>query len=504
VRLHDSWSGSGPYGERECAYDSDGSKGPMRPVSRAVASVLNDRPAGSIAGADGERRVGRVPVLNARQCTMSSKPIEAISVGDRVLAWDERGGATITRQVARLFRRPALPIVEVIAMSSSGARQLIECTTEHPFWVHGRGWTEACRLRQDDELHGLNGDRLRLLSVTDRGREAPVFNFEVEDAHNYFVGVDGILVHNESHKPYSKGRLDKAMDWFRAHELAVTLFFVRPANLFNHYARQFDHDIPAQEGQGSEAINLNDARAAQSAIENDLEDNPYRPVAEAGRPGTAAPALKGRLDRLANWFRRYERVLTFVVRLPNQFNHYAHLANHDIPAQEGQGSQTIKLDDARSGQSKIDNDLQDNPYRPAAAGGGAPPRPKFPQRLPRPVDMRSANVRSQVSRDGESIVVDAGESDYRTFGRVAGFPGRQLFLNGSKVEGSRVEPVGHQSMHGYYDPFSRSGPMDYPGPALTLHDGVVIGSSVIGGGNGCFELRGSRARGCQTGEGARN
>lgn len=128
-----------------------------------------------------------------------TRPIEAIQVGDLVWAWDEVQRRHVRRPVVRLFRHQGKPIVAVTVVGDDGTKQHIECTTEHPFWVEGQGWVAACRLQAGDLLKRLNGgDGLQVASAALTGADADVYNFEVSGVHNYFVGKQGVLVHNES------------------------------------------------------------------------------------------------------------------------------------------------------------------------------------------------------------------------------------------------------------------------------------------------------------------
>jgi hypothetical protein len=127
------------------------------------------------------------------------KPIEALEVDNLVWAWDEAKGAVVRRRVKRLFRHKHKAVLDVICViSGTRCQQTISATTEHPFWVNGKGWVPSCRLQPDDVLRRIDGGGMRVLRVTDSGRKADVFNFEVEGIHNYFVGGAGVLVHNES------------------------------------------------------------------------------------------------------------------------------------------------------------------------------------------------------------------------------------------------------------------------------------------------------------------
>jgi hypothetical protein len=80
----------------------------------------------------------------------------------------------------------------------------VTCTPGHPFWVAERaGYVSADELLPDDTLAGPEGERLTFLSAEHQALSdaIPVYNFEVAEAHTYFVTPIGgagsaVLVHN--------------------------------------------------------------------------------------------------------------------------------------------------------------------------------------------------------------------------------------------------------------------------------------------------------------------
>ena len=72
-------------------------------------------------------------------------------------------------------------------------------TTEtHPFYVNNRGFVNAGELVVGDKLLDLNGNTLLIESYEIELTDEPttVYNFQVEDYHTYFVGENGVWVHN--------------------------------------------------------------------------------------------------------------------------------------------------------------------------------------------------------------------------------------------------------------------------------------------------------------------
>jgi hypothetical protein len=62
--------------------------------------------------------------------------------------------------------------------------------------VVGSGWIEAKDLRPGHLLLAADGDYLSVDKVSLEVRPATVYNFEVADAHDYFVSDKCVLVHN--------------------------------------------------------------------------------------------------------------------------------------------------------------------------------------------------------------------------------------------------------------------------------------------------------------------
>ena len=64
----------------------------------------------------------------------------------------------------------------------------IGTTSEHPFFVRGKGWTPAKALQPGDEVRLLTPGWQRIDANVDTGRTETVYNLEVEGDHTYFVG----------------------------------------------------------------------------------------------------------------------------------------------------------------------------------------------------------------------------------------------------------------------------------------------------------------------------
>ena len=128
------------------------------------------------------------------------KAIEAVAVGDLVLARDEQTGETGYKPVVALIADSEREIWEVTVETTDAAgavqRETIGTTDEHPWRLASGEWAETDDLQPGAELVAADGDRVVVLSALKTDRIEPTYNFEVGDFHTYFVGESGVWVHN--------------------------------------------------------------------------------------------------------------------------------------------------------------------------------------------------------------------------------------------------------------------------------------------------------------------
>jgi hypothetical protein len=161
------------------------------------------------------------------------RPIGEISVGEKVHSFDFRSGEwklrTVTDRIDSIYEGP---VVTIEAGSSK-----IETTIHHPFWVveghelterstprklsrsedqgeslTGR-WVNSHELLAGDVIIGRQGDRLIVESVSQRFEKSfPVSNLTIGEFHNYSVGFNSILVHNETICDAGRAALQDMLD----------------------------------------------------------------------------------------------------------------------------------------------------------------------------------------------------------------------------------------------------------------------------------------------------
>ena len=133
----------------------------------------------------------------------STKAVEQIRPGDIVQSRDPDSGKTETKKVMQTFVSQVHSVVTLkLGDPKTGVvLETLTCTSQHPFYVAGKGFTPAGQLTVGASLATRSGLTLTVLSVnacsSDKGYT--VYNFEVSDDHTYFVGkVDGgTWVHND-------------------------------------------------------------------------------------------------------------------------------------------------------------------------------------------------------------------------------------------------------------------------------------------------------------------
>jgi hypothetical protein len=133
--------------------------------------------------------IGDTPVLMADGLT---KAIDAIAVGDQVVARDEKTGFTATGAVSRIFRHR---VAETLLLEMDGG-EIVETTAAHRFAAEDRGFVSAGQLRPGDRLSTHSEKCAGVVSAEARPGAMTVYNLCVDRFHTFFVGSAGLWVHN--------------------------------------------------------------------------------------------------------------------------------------------------------------------------------------------------------------------------------------------------------------------------------------------------------------------
>lgn len=116
----------------------------------------------------------------------STKPVEAIVKGDRVLAYHESTATTGSADVLSTHAPYTVTHYFVI-------NEAIRLTENHPLLSRGK-WMPAGQLKVGDSLTAADGSDRPIFSIQRVAEEAQVYNFRVS-AGTYIAG--GIIAHNK-------------------------------------------------------------------------------------------------------------------------------------------------------------------------------------------------------------------------------------------------------------------------------------------------------------------
>lgn len=148
----------------------------------------------------------------------STKAIEAVQVGDLVLATNPETGESAAEEVIDLI--PGSGLKDLVRVGTDpdadGATNWLMATEAHPFWVSARGWVDAGDLMLGDLLVSDDGRLVEVTSLSETVRVAVVHNLTIDRIHTYYVlaGEQPVLVHNAScpvhgHPPQGTGKTGK-------------------------------------------------------------------------------------------------------------------------------------------------------------------------------------------------------------------------------------------------------------------------------------------------------
>jgi RHS repeat-associated protein len=145
-------------------------------------------------------------------------PIEKVEVGDEVVSRNSATGKEETEPVTALTPQHRDSLLEIRV---EGERSPLRPSTHHPFWVK-RGdaaprWVASGEMRVGDFVESLQGNWRRVVSITPLPGQETVYNFTVDQNHDYFVGETGFLVHNANScncQPNSYAELYELYDGF--------------------------------------------------------------------------------------------------------------------------------------------------------------------------------------------------------------------------------------------------------------------------------------------------
>ena len=119
------------------------------------------------------------------------RPIEDLAAGDQVLAQSMTTAALAYRPVLGVHHNPPSKTFKVVL-----GDELVVSSAFHRFWKAGQGWVMARDLKLGDSIRTLNG--VVKVSAIGEGKVVPVFNLDVAEDADFFVGQTAALVHDNT------------------------------------------------------------------------------------------------------------------------------------------------------------------------------------------------------------------------------------------------------------------------------------------------------------------
>jgi Pretoxin HINT domain/PKD domain len=146
--------------------------------------------------------------------TMSGlQRIDQIKVGVLVAGFDEQTQSEGYYPVTALHQNYDSETTVLALATGGGQQEQVTTTPNHPFYTSNGKWVEAGKLTAGDQLQRTGKAVGRVVNVTTTAGTAQMFNLTVEQAHTFFVGTGGWLVHNADKTclPFSTRRAPGSM-----------------------------------------------------------------------------------------------------------------------------------------------------------------------------------------------------------------------------------------------------------------------------------------------------
>ncbi|MEV4227085.1 polymorphic toxin type 43 domain-containing protein [Streptomyces bobili] len=138
----------------------------------------------------------------------TTKDIEDVIVGDKVLATDPATGLSVPEEVTALIRTHADKYFNELSIATEDGTEKLTATHEHPFWSPSeQTWIGAGDLAAGMTLLTDDGTTVTVTANSPFTRHARTYNLTVDELHTYYVlaGETPVLVHNADCKLAGSG-----------------------------------------------------------------------------------------------------------------------------------------------------------------------------------------------------------------------------------------------------------------------------------------------------------
>ncbi|MGW0954594.1 polymorphic toxin-type HINT domain-containing protein [Streptomyces sp. NPDC002545] len=130
----------------------------------------------------------------------STKPIQKVRLGDKVVTTDAKTGKTVVREIAgTIVTEDDKSFADLAIKGKAGKPEALIATTTHPFWVESKGeWIKAGDLEPGMKLRTASGESVELTAIRLFEERQRTHDLTVTGIHAYYVlaGRTPLLVHN--------------------------------------------------------------------------------------------------------------------------------------------------------------------------------------------------------------------------------------------------------------------------------------------------------------------
>ncbi|WP_405583393.1 polymorphic toxin-type HINT domain-containing protein [Streptomyces sp. NBC_01092] len=165
---------------------------------QSIMTYVGARGVGKLKWGCGKCFLAGTDVLMADGTT---KDIEDVEAGDKVLATDPETGESGPRRVTRLIVTEDDKHFNELSIATADGVEKLTATYEHPFWSPSEEeWVEAGDLEPGMTLLTDESDTVVVTANRSFSKHAVTYNLTVDDLHTYYVLAGGtpVLVHNST------------------------------------------------------------------------------------------------------------------------------------------------------------------------------------------------------------------------------------------------------------------------------------------------------------------
>ena len=217
------------------------------------------------------------------------KRIDSIQEGEYVLAKDVKTGEVGYKKVLYVYIKNSN---ELITINAEGEE--IRTTASHLFFTNSGWWQAAENIKVGDRIVTANGELKTVIATGVELLEEPerIYNLNVDEFHTYFVGTNGLLVHNNCTERMTEF-INKV--WKAADDDFRNMLKAANGHAYDdHIGRTLDEIREIADSQGKLCSTFTDEATALKAIKESLQEN-ARKVTEWLDNGA-----KGQLELIGN------------------------------------------------------------------------------------------------------------------------------------------------------------------------------------------------------------